>query len=176
MRRHRRHRFDPGHPRCCDNAPRAQGRTIHWEDMDLDARGNSGKFLFELMPSRDLESHQGNLPRPGGGSRGCSSRPTWSTRCARRPVRPPAIGHRAHQAAIEEMLSSTSTGGSRPGTHTMRGTASVTDPAENQWAAAPFDSGSDAFESHAEVGEARALAETLIEQSSSPSLAWRCVP
>jgi hypothetical protein len=34
--------------------------------MDLDTGGQARKFIFELVPPRDLERHERDLPRPGG--------------------------------------------------------------------------------------------------------------
>ena len=55
--------------------------------MDFHAFRQARKFLFELVSSRNLEGHQGDLPGPGGGSQGLFESPDVEDEDAARKMR-----------------------------------------------------------------------------------------
>ena len=145
--------------------------------MDFHPLRQACELLFELVSPGDLESHQGDLPGPGRGPQrlfeptDVEDENTGGAEFGR-----PADRHRAHQAAIEKMLPSDFHGRQQAGDGTRGehglGHRSVREPVCRR----PFDGGGHAFEPDAEVGKARALAQSLIEQAPQSVVAVQVRP
>ena len=108
---------------------RPGGRPPRPRTCALDVVGELGELADEPVPAGDLERYPRHLPRPRGGLRGRSIRPTWSTKIRVAPsstARP--TGMECTRPPSRKCSPSISAGGSRPGTAAQATTASTSGP------------------------------------------------
>ena len=137
--------------------------------MDFHARRQIGKFLFELMSSREFRRPPVQPARVGWGGAGAVRVDRRGVRrCAWRPTRQPdrsapSAPGRHRESALRRFRRGQQAGDRTRGEDGV-GYGSGGEPMGRR----AFDRGGHALEPHAEVGKVRALAEPLIEQSSQP--------
>jgi hypothetical protein len=132
--------------------------------MDLDALRQARKLLFELVPSRDFERHQGNLPGSGGGPQGLFEPTDVEHEYASgAQLRGPADRHGAHQAPVEKVLARDVDRWQKAwdGTRGEHGVGHR--PGRKPMGRRPFYGGGHAFEPNGEISKARAGAQSLVE-------------